>query len=297
MNISSSTIACRSIERLPSVFALYGKALLRQWRRPHDGAPPALGLTCSGIRPDTHDMQRYIDVCGFAPEHGIPPTYPHVLAFALHMQLMCDRRFPYPLLGLVHLANAIRQHGPLQSSSVWRIDATLTQCRRHNKGQVFVLHTAVHDTGSSSTQPCWESDSYYLRTGVRAPVGEPYTGVIDDFAAVDHCENWQVGANLGRRYARVSGDVNPIHLSALSARLFGFPHAIAHGMWSHARALATLLPRSHTRALQTYVEFKTPLLLPAQAGLWTEVRGSRRFFELRDAQGIKPHLRGILDLT
>jgi acyl dehydratase len=50
-------------------------------------------------------------------------------------------------------------------------------------------------------------------------------------------------ADIGRRYGLVSGDMNPIHLSAPSAKLFGFRQAIAHGLWTKARALAAMLPR------------------------------------------------------
>ena len=50
-------------------------------------------------------------------------------------------------------------------------------------------------------------------------------------------------SDLGRRYGSVSGDLNPIHLSDPTAKLFGFPRAIAHGMWTKARCLAALHDR------------------------------------------------------
>ena len=72
--------------------------------------------------------------------------------------------------------------------------------------------------------------------------------------------HWRVPGDLGRRYAAVSGDRNPIHLHALSAKAFGFPRAIAHGMWTKARCLAALrLPD----ALTAEVRFKQPILLPS----------------------------------
>jgi hypothetical protein len=46
---------------------------------------------------------------------------------------------------------------------------------------------------------------------------------------------WKAPADIGRRYARVSGDYNPIHLSALTAKLFRLPQAIAHGLWNRAQ--------------------------------------------------------------
>ncbi|GAB2945677.1 MaoC family dehydratase [Streptomyces heilongjiangensis] len=71
---------------------------------------------------------------------------------------------------------------------------------------------------------------------------------------------WRLGADVGRRYGAVSGDRNPIHLHPLGARLFGFPRAIAHGMWTVARCLAEhgTPPAALVRA-----EFRAPVPLPS----------------------------------
>ncbi len=79
---------------------------------------------------------------------------------------------------------------------------------------------------------------------------------------------WRLPGDLGRRYARVSGDVNPIHLTALAAKGFGFPRAIAHGMWSMARCLSALQPRLPD-AYVADVEFRRPVLLPSTVELRT----------------------------
>src|SRR5699024_7225693 len=76
---------------------------------------------------------------------------------------------------------------------------------------------------------------------------------------------WRLPAGLGRDYAAVSGDVNPIHLWGLTAKAFGFPRAIAHGMWVHARALAALEGRLPD-AYQVSVDFRKPVLLPSTVG-------------------------------
>ena len=74
--------------------------------------------------------------------------------------------------------------------------------------------------------------------------------------------DWKLDGGLGRRYAAASGDRNPIHMHDLSAKLFGFPRAIAHGMWTKARALAALEGRLPD-AYEVDVAFKKPILLPA----------------------------------
>ncbi|MBX9396182.1 hypothetical protein K4749_21935 [Streptomyces sp. TRM72054] len=70
---------------------------------------------------------------------------------------------------------------------------------------------------------------------------------------------WRLGADIGRRYAAVSGDRNPIHLYPLTACLFGFPRPIAHGMWTVARCLAA---HGTPKAVLVRAEFRAPVPLP-----------------------------------
>ena len=108
---------------------------------------------------------------------------------------------------------------------------------------------------------------------------------------------WAVAGDAGRRFAGPSGDWNPIHVSALTARLFGYPRAIAHGMFSAARCLAVLqnhLPSDAPLALD--LRFKRPLLIPGQVALHTaQDAGATRFVLNVQPQG-EPHIDGALRL-
>jgi acyl dehydratase len=102
---------------------------------------------------------------------------------------------------------------------------------------------------------------------------------------------WRLGGDLGRRYASVSGDRNPIHMHSLTAKPLGFPGAIAHGMWTKARALAQLeseLPDS----FEVDVRFRKPVLLPARVAFAEQGSGKEILFAVRDAKKGTPHLDG-----
>lgn len=178
----------------------------------------------------------YAGLCGFAPEQGVPITAPHILAFPLQMRIMLGADFPYPAVGLVHLHNRIRQHARLNIGDRLTLTARAGRFLAHDKGQAFTLET----TATRDGETVWEGLSLYLRLG-RPGRGDP-APILTGEAADRLVETWTVPADLGRRYARVSGDANPIHTSALGARLFGFRRAIAHGMWTKARATAALWP-------------------------------------------------------
>lgn len=115
----------------------------------------------------------------------------------------------------------------------------------------------------------WSATQSLLRVGVKETTGAPYASQIVADAPLSCQTEFGATADIGRRYGAVSGDRNPIHMSALSAKLFGFKRAIAHGMWTNARALSCLLPSTPLEQGTLAVEFKTPLYLPGRASLWS----------------------------
>jgi acyl dehydratase len=102
---------------------------------------------------------------------------------------------------------------------------------------------------------------------------------------------WRLGGDLGRRYAAVSGDRNPIHLYAATARAFGFRRQIAHGMWSMARCVAAVENRLPD-AVRVEAAFQRPVVLPATVRFATRRTGSDLAFGLVDPRSGAPHLAG-----
>jgi hypothetical protein len=202
----------------------------------------------------THDVSlehlaAYNEVCGFGLRDALPLTYPHVLGFPLQMRLMTGSGFPFPLPGLVHVANRITQSRPLTLAEPLEITVSARDLREHPQGTQVDVVTSVSGV--------WEGVSTYLRrTRSGSSSGEELRRPAG--SAV-----WRVPADVGRRYGAVSGDRNPIHLHPLSAKLFGFPRAIAHGMWTKARCLAALEGRLPD-AVTVDVKFKKPLLVPGR---------------------------------
>lgn len=276
------------IERLAPPSKRYARALSGIFKRGRATQLPALRLVRPAVPLEYAEIERYARVCGFIPEHGMPLTYPHLLAFPLHLQMLTEPAFPWPALGLVHLANSVRLRRPLSAGDVLRVEVEFGALLQHDKGQAFVLHSRMYRRGEA----VWDGDSVYLKRGIPARGTALVSLELDRDALARHAR-WQLPAQLGRDYARVSGDYNPIHMSALSAKAFGFPRAIAHGMWSLARAAAALQPPKPLAEASLAAEFKLPMLLPGEASLWTAAPSLvEREFEARDKAGDKPHLRG-----
>ncbi|WP_343547347.1 MaoC/PaaZ C-terminal domain-containing protein [Ralstonia sp.] len=276
----------------PSPGMLAWRALLSQRKGRRGGPLPRHTLVRQEVPLDAEHIAQYAAVCGFSPAHGVPMTYPHLLGFPLQLMLMTESAFPYPVIGLVHLCNTIRQHQRLQAGERVRVEVRPRRLFQHARGQAFAIETAIVKAGAV----VWESLSTYLRVGVPSPQGAPLIA-LPGAHNLSPDGQWDVPADTGRRYAGVSGDWNPIHVSGIGAKLFGFAHPIAHGMWTKARALAALLPAAPLTQGEVVAEFKTPLSLPGAATLWQAYEAAPgRAFEVRNAAGDKPYLRGMLTL-
>lgn len=260
----------------PALPGLFARAALR--RGVSGRSLPERGLRCQ-VAVDPQHLARYRQICGFADDGLLPATYPHLLAFALQMQLLTARNFPFPLLGLVHLENHIRVLRPLGGLGPFTVSVQVRDLQPHAKGASFSLITQLHD----QLGLLWEGDSRILCRALRLD-GQP--AEREDVAlAQSALAQWQAPANIGRRYARIAGDYNPIHLFAASARLFGFPRAIAHGLWNKGRALAELGTRLPAAGYEVSVRFHKPVLLPAEVRLLaSEPAASGQFSLLGQAQ-------------
>ncbi len=108
--------------------------------------------------------------------------------------------------------------------------------------------------------------------GIVAEHGLPHGGIVAEHglpaapgrsSPAELSVMWTIGPDAGRRYGRVSGDRNPIHVSRLAARAFGFPGPIAHGMFTAARCLAALGDRLPERYVAE-MAFRAPVPLAAK---------------------------------
>lgn len=252
---------------------------------------PQLTLTRRDVPIDRGHVAEYSRVCGFAVKETLPITYPHMLAFPMHMTLMTDSGFPFPAIGLVHIDNSITSHRAISANETLQVTVLPRDLRTHAKGTAFDISTEVHSAG----ELVWEETSTFLRRGRPSEKAADSGRTFEDVASTG--TEWRLGGDLGRRYAAVSGDHNPIHLYGLTAKAFGFPRQIAHGMWSEARCLAALEGRLPD-ATTVEVTFKKPILLPGKVAFGSKAISStgdrpRDYaFSLTDPRSGAPHLLG-----
>ncbi|HEY7717918.1 MAG TPA: MaoC/PaaZ C-terminal domain-containing protein [Pedococcus sp.] len=265
-----------TLDTAPSLPRLLARAALTA--RGRGGGLSSVEVRLPGVVVDRERLLAYQRVCGFGGSDVLPHTYPHVLGFPLQVALMARRDFPLALPGLVHVENVATVHRRLTADDRLDLAVRAEGLRPHPKGQVVDLVTEV-DAGGARV---WEGRSTYLRRG-EAGAGAAAGPAAPPAPDLPPVALWRVPEGQGRAYAAVSGDVNPIHLHALTARAMGFPRAIAHGMWSAARTLAALGP-STAGASRSHVWFGRPLLLPSSVELLVEDRTHPVLAVLRSAR-------------
>lgn len=266
--------------RLPLVLAR-GALTSPGKRGPYDRARlPGERLVLPRAHTDASRVRTYAHVCGFdQPGRNtglLPPTYPHVLGFPQAMKLMAAPAFPFPLLGLIHTGIELTQHRALRADDRPEIAVHAEELAPHRRGSTFDVVTEARLGGAL----VWHSRSTYLcrhRTGTadgtdaaEGPAGaDDHTHAagerepLQESAPLPVRDRWDLPSGLGRRYGAVSGDRNPIHLHPLTAKLFGLPRHIAHGMWTFARALAATGAAADGEQISARARFRAPVPLPS----------------------------------
>jgi acyl dehydratase len=236
-------------------------------------------------------VRSYRAITGFSDDGMLPFLCPQVMAVGLHLELFAHPQFPFRALGLVHIENHVTSTRRVAETTELTLKASVTHARRDSHGTLFDLVTEASDRDGSIGQ--WIATILARSPQGQAAAKDPSPVVTEESVMAASCV---VAApeDIGRRYARIAGDLNPIHQRAIMARAFGFKRAIAHGMWTLARVLADTAEHHPQQATKLHVKFRKPLFLPGRFVI--EARRSTHVTHLTalPTQGTTPHLTATL---
>ncbi|MGN0122735.1 MAG: MaoC/PaaZ C-terminal domain-containing protein [Rhodococcus sp. (in: high G+C Gram-positive bacteria)] len=279
------------LSSLPSTFDIYSRAVL--------GALPVVGasgdslpddvLVLRSLKVDPDDLAEYTKVCGLRFGDSLPLTYPFILTFPLVMKLMVSKGFPFAAVGSVHAENVIEQFRPISVTEPLDIAVHAENMREHRKGLLVDLVSEVN----VGRELVWRQTSTFLHQQRTSLSGQPKPEPKEEEIPLVPTSTLRVDQKVIDRYAAVSGDRNPIHVSTLGAKAFGFPKTIAHGMWSAAATLSAVEGRIPGKV--TYaVRFGKPVLLPSSLSLYAQHVADGWDLALRHPKKQYPHLTATL---
>ncbi|QIR16262.1 MaoC family dehydratase [Shewanella aestuarii] len=274
---------------MPSLLSLYRKIFFS--RKPGwDQKPlPTIAVNAKNVTLQADKIRQYANVCGFDYDGNvIPPTYLYVLAFRLHAVIFTHKAITFPLLGMIHLKNRISLFRPTKSDEVFNVQCNLLSSTTTDAGLEFELESNIY----VGDELVWQAQSTYLYR-IESGKRRPRPPRASDMAWQD-VQQWRLTEDLGRNYAKASGDYNLIHLHPLLSKRFGFERVLAHGMWSKARCMAHLMQFVGDRPFNIDVEFKLPVFMPSEVTFAYEPLENGKRFEMRDVKGKRPHLYGTM---
>lgn len=279
----------------PSLGSLYAKGLgagVKGWlpgRKSPQLVLPDVEHRVTALRPERDSLVAYQRLMGDTVREELPSVLVHGLAFPVAMSVMVRDDFPLPLLGMVHLSNAVEHLRPISPDATLDVSAHAENLREHRVGTQLEIVSEVREEG----ELIWRGTSTYLARGVWLGQKQASGAAVrEPFVAPTRTGSWGLDAGTGRAYAAAMGDYNPIHLSALSAKALGMKRAIAHGMYLAGRALAGAAP--HGAGYTWSVEFATPVFLPSSVDVAFTDSGNGTEFSGWGARSGKPHFTGVV---
>ena len=276
----------RHFSQLPKPYLAYPKVIQGLiFKKPKaEKVLPQVEYVVDSFKVDQKHLKAYNEVCGFKNNGYIPAIYLTVLSQSLQMHMMTSEAFPFPILGLVHIRNQVKQYRKVGVNETLTLSCKFGELQPHDKGVQFDFITTVKVGGEVVV----EALTTYLsrqKTNAKA-AAKPAESQAPEYTLNNE---WNISENTGRRYAMTSGDFNLIHIHAVTAKAFGFKQAIAHGMWSKAKALANL---SLPDAYEADVWFKLPMYLPSKVEFLTAQAANETDFLIRNSKNQKPHVTG-----
>lgn len=246
------------LTKQPSLLSLYTRALFK--RASSSTKTPNIASLVITTKPNLKQLKHYKQLCNDTSNNTVlPPLYPQALAFRLHLELLLNKQLPFPVMGLVHRNNRVDYFSSISPDDILTIKVGLDQYDENNKGINCTLLTQVYVHGVLK----WQATSTYFYR--KTKILSQKRATSKHLKIMENCNDivtWSLPANLGRQYAKITGDLNPIHLYALSAKLFGFKQTIIHGMCMAAKAIAQAQPDDLTFPNQINIEFNKPVYLP-----------------------------------
>lgn len=267
------------LPEVPSLSRLYASAAaaaargkLTKERRPAE--LPQVRHEVQSVPIDVEGLTQYQHLLHEPARDAVPSGFIHAAAFPVAMNVMTADDFPLPLLGMIHLKNHVEHYRQVLFTERLDIAAWPQNLTGHRAGTQLELAVEVR----ASADVVWRAVSTYLAKGVHLPGIDNESGSGEErsgFTPPAPTAQWRLGVDVGRSYAAVSGDFNPIHLSPLTAKALGMRKSIAHGMYLASRALATARPEG----VETFgwdIEFAAPVYLPAKVALSVRDRDEGR---------------------
>ncbi len=201
---------------------------------------------------------------------------------------------PYQMVKVLNAGCSVTVNGPLPRGEALVVRARLESVDDDGR-RAILTQRVVTGTRSSPDALVTDIRAYVPLEGAKGGAKKEHRGVALDAREIG---SLRVGADAGMDFARLTGDLNPIHWLAPYARAFGYKRPILHGFATLARAVEVLQRgrfAGDVHRLRTVdARFSRPLVLPARVNVY--LVGSDRL-AVADAPGAAPYLDATFSVS
>lgn len=278
-------------DSIPGMFPIFMKILFSRKKgfKPGDTFPE-IKAVINKISINPEKLKAYREICELQDDGMLPVLYPHVFTAPLHMAILSHKDFPIPLLGMLHFRNHLVQHRPIRDDELLDVEVSLAEHRIVKQGFEFDYLIKVESNG----ELVWNSITTYLKQG---KFGKDYnisprSDLIEPLKDAKRIAEFPIPADIGKRYARICSDFNPIHMSKTAAKLFGFRRDIAHAMWATAKSIGKLNLKSSGKPVRVDLGFKGPLFIESKSYVTAAVKKDSVLFNYHIEGNDKPCIIG-----
>ncbi len=296
---------CVEIKKMPGIPGLFAKMICLSMVRPSGLSPDTmLQNTCLIFKNhplEPEKINQFKTICGYGlgpaadKTPAVPAPYVQTLFIGILSRFISSNYFPINPMGLIQVGQSFELKRPINLDETLDLSCSLLDMTQTEKGIHTRFLLEARSELKSKKEVVWQGISTYFTRAKAMP--KTKRKKKQEETPLDVVEVIQVPRNTGLKYAAVSGDYNPHHLYGWTAKFIGFKQPIAHGMWSLARAGASLEKKfGYPPTLQIQGSLKLPIFMPATITLGVKAEKTRVHFELRDQEKGLPHLKGTFSL-
>ena len=283
-------------DAIPGMFPIFMKILFSRKKgfKPGDKFP-AIKAVINNVSINQEKLKAYREICELEDDGYLPVLYPHVFTAPLHMALLSHKDFPIPLFGMLHYRNHLIQHRPIRSGEVLDVEVALSEHRIVKQGFEFDYTISVESKG----ELVWNSITTYLKQGKFGTEydASPRSDLIEPVTDAEKISDSLIPKNIGKRYAKICSDYNPIHMSKFAAKLFGFKRDIAHAMWATALSIGKSGYKNSDKPVRVDLGFKGPLFIESKSYITRSVKKDCTRFNYHIEGNEKPCIVGKISFV
>lgn len=244
-----------------------------------------------GMRISKKHLGSYSDVCDIAESETLSLLYPLSLIYPFNIRLISLKHVPLVMFKMLNTHTTITSYRKIFINETLDLKCSLGDCRVLEKG----LEVDVKSSLSSAGSIAWEcTNTFYFRGKFSDPVENRQKYYHERIESPDHSLQWKLPDKNGLRFARISGDSNPLHYNRFYSKLMGFERDFAQPFLVSEKVIDLLNKKAEDRPLRVDLFYKGQVYYGKMQTIKSVETGMATSFEIFCEGNDRPSIHGCI---